>query len=87
VLEEVLPARREAWTERLLLLALWLCAGPEDVISSERWKTAWSWRTNCWPVVSGELPPMVAIAERSVFAARIGNDRAARGTCQLSRCS
>jgi hypothetical protein len=38
VLEEVLPARREAWTERLLLLALWLRAGPEDVISGERWK-------------------------------------------------
>jgi hypothetical protein len=73
VLEEVLPARREAWTERLLLLALWLRAGPEDAIFGERWKDC---VVLAHELLAGrplvELPAMVAIAERSVFAARIG---------------
>jgi hypothetical protein len=30
VLEEVLPARRETWAERLLLTAIWLQAGSGD---------------------------------------------------------
>jgi len=73
VIEEVLPARREAWAERLLLMALWLRAGTGDDKPAERWQ-------DC--VVLGhellagrplvELPAMVAIAERSVFAARLG---------------
>ena len=71
VLEEVLPTRREVWAERLLLQMLWLRAGGGD---AGRWQ-------DC--VVLGhellagrrltELPAMVAIAERSIFAARAGS--------------
>jgi hypothetical protein len=74
VLEEVLPARRGSWTERLLLLALWLRAGPQDASSIERWKDC---VVLAHELLAGrpltELPAMVAIAERSVFAARIGH--------------
>jgi hypothetical protein len=69
VLEEVLPTRREVWAERLLLQTLWLQAGSGD---AGRWQ-------DC--VVLGhellagrpltELPAIVAIAERSIFAARV----------------
>lgn len=70
VLEEVLPARRAAWAERTLLLALWLQAGPPAAVPAGRWQ-------DCVVLAHAllsarplaELPAMVAIAERSIFAA------------------
>ena len=70
VLDEVLPARREIWAERLLLTVLWLQAGTSDVILAEgRWR-------DCIVLAHellvgrelAELPAMVAIAERSISA-------------------
>ena len=73
VLEEVLPARREAWIERLLLLLLWLQAGTGNAASSSRWQDG---VVLAHALLVGrplaELPAMVAIAERSIFAARAG---------------
>ena len=74
VLKDVLPDRRGVWAERMLLLALWLRAGRGNFmpIGSE-------WRGCAWlahDLLAGrdlaELPPMVAIAERTAFAARAG---------------
>ncbi len=69
-LEEVLPTRRDAWAERLLLQALWLQAGSGN---AGRWQDC---VVLAHELVAGhpltELPAMVAIAERSIFAARVG---------------
>jgi hypothetical protein len=72
VLEEVLPARREIWAERLLLTVLWLQAGTSEATPADgQWQ-------DCAVLAHellvgrklGELPAMVAIAERSIAAAR-----------------
>nr|WP_294502147.1 hypothetical protein [uncultured Rhodopila sp.] len=72
VLEEVLPARRDAWAERLVLLALWLRDSTEDALPAELSQDclvlARELRAGRPPA---ELPAMVAIAERSVFVARV----------------
>ena len=47
VLEKVLPVRRAAWAERLLLQALWLQAGAGDEPPPSDGRTAWCWGTNC----------------------------------------
>jgi hypothetical protein len=70
ILEDVLPARRETWAERLLLLALGLRAGTGDGIPDGRWQ-------DCIVLahellagrVLADLPAMTVIAERSAFAA------------------
>ena len=72
VMEEVLSARREAWAERLVLLALWLRDSTEGPLPAELW-------LDCAVLAHelraerplAELPAMVAIAERSVFVARV----------------
>jgi hypothetical protein len=72
MLEEVLPARREAWAERLVLLALWLRDSTEGALPAELWQ-------DCAVLAQelragrplAELPAMVAIAKRSVFVARV----------------
>ena len=73
VLEEVLPAEREAWAERLLLLALWLRAGSEDPKLATRWRDC---MVLAHELLAGrklaDLPAMVTIAERSAFVARVG---------------
>jgi hypothetical protein len=70
-LEEVLPSRREAWAERLLLQALWLQAGSCD--DAARWQDC---VVLAHELMAGypltELPAMLAIAERSISAARVG---------------
>jgi hypothetical protein len=38
VLEELLPARREAWAERLALLVLWLRDSTGGAVPVERWQ-------------------------------------------------
>jgi hypothetical protein len=71
VLEEVLPTRRDAWAECLLLQALWLQAGTGDGAPAGRWQDCVVLGhdlLNGRPL--GELPAMVAIAERSIVAAR-----------------
>ena len=72
VLEEVLPARREAWAERLVLLALWLRDSTEGALPAELWQDC---AVLAHELRAGrpmaELPAMVAIAERSVFVARV----------------
>jgi hypothetical protein len=72
VLEEVLPARRDAWAERLVLLALWLRDSTEGALPAELSQDclvlARELRAGRPPA---ELPAMVAIAERSVFVARV----------------
>jgi hypothetical protein len=72
VLEEVLPARREAWAERLVLLALWLRDSTEGALPAELWRDC---AVLAHELRAGrplaELPAMVAIAERSVFVARV----------------
>ena len=73
MLKEILPARREVWAERLLLTTLWLQAGNRDDSSADDG----SWQ-DCavlaHELLAGrklaELPAMVAIAERSIAAAR-----------------
>ncbi len=73
VLNEVLPARREIWAERLLFLALWMQAGTAAAAPVE-------WARDCVVLAHellttcplAELPAMVTIAERSVFVARVG---------------
>ena len=70
--DEVLPARREAWAERLVLLALWLRDSTESILPAELWQ-------NCGllarELLAGRplaaLPAMVEIAERSRFVARV----------------
>jgi hypothetical protein len=73
MLEEVLPVRREIWTERLLLLVLWLQAATGNPAPVERWQDC---VVLAHELLAGrpltELPAMVAIAERSIFAARVG---------------
>ena len=73
-LEDVLPARRAAWAERLLLLAMWLRAGTGRTMPAERWQDC---VVLAHELLAGrslsELPAMVAIAERSLFAARAGS--------------
>jgi len=73
MLDDVLPARREVWAERLLLLALWLRADTGDAMPAERWQDC---VVLAHELLAGrllaELPAMVAIAERSVFAACAG---------------
>ena len=72
MLDDVLPARREAWAERLVLLALWLRDGTQGAERTEVWRDcvvlAHELRTGR-PLA--ELPAMVAIAERSLFVARV----------------
>jgi len=74
MLEEVLPARREAWAERLLLLALWLRAAAGNTLPAERYQDS---VVLARELVVGrplaELPAMVAIAERSLAAAGAGS--------------
>ncbi len=73
MLEEVLPTRRESWTERLLLLVLWLQAAAGNPTPVGLWQ-------DCVVLAHEllaerpltDLPAMVAIAERSILAARIG---------------
>jgi hypothetical protein len=73
VLDEVLPGRRDAWAERLLLLALWLQAGGGQAMPAGRWEDC---VVLAHALLAGrplaDLPGMVAIAERSIFAARAG---------------
>ena len=73
MLEEVLSTRREAWAERLLLQALWLQAGTGDTKPTSRWRDC---VVLAHELLAGralaELPAMVAIAERGIFAARVG---------------
>lgn len=73
VLQEVLPAEREAWAERLLLLALWLRTGSEDPKLAARWRDC---VVLAHELLAGrnlaDLPAMVTIAERSAFVARVG---------------
>jgi hypothetical protein len=73
MLEEVLPTRREAWAERVLLQALWLQDGTGDTKQTARWRDC---VVLAHELLAGrelaELPAMVAIAERSIFAARVG---------------
>ncbi|MEA2729003.1 MAG: hypothetical protein QOF70_3478 [Acetobacteraceae bacterium] len=73
MLEDVLPARRAAWAERLLLQALWLRADTGDAVPAQRWQDC---VVLAHELLGGrllaELPAMVKIAERSVFAARAG---------------
>jgi len=72
VLDEVLSARREAWAERLVLLALWMRDSTEGSMPAELWQDCavltHELRTER-PLA--ELPAMVAIAERSLFVARV----------------
>jgi len=73
VLEEILPARREIWAERLLLTTLWLQAGSGDAKPADggRWQDC---AVLAHELLTGrklaELPAMVAIAERSIAVAR-----------------
>ena len=73
VLEEILPARREIWAERLLLTTLWLQTGSGDAspADNERWQDC---AVLAHELLAGrkmaELPAMVAIAERSIAVAR-----------------
>jgi hypothetical protein len=73
MLEEVLPARREIWTERLLLMVLWLQGATGNPTLAGRWQDC---VVLAHELLAGrplkELPAMVAIAERSIFAARVG---------------
>ena len=73
MLEEVLPTRREIWTERLLLLVLWLQAATCDPARLGWWQDC---VVLAHELLAGrslaEMPAMAAIAERSVFAARVG---------------
>jgi hypothetical protein len=72
VMEEVLSARREAWAERLVLLALWLHDSTEGTSRAELWQDC---AVLAHELRAGrplaELLAMVAIAERSVFVARV----------------
>jgi hypothetical protein len=72
VLEEVLTARREAWAERLILLGLWLRDSTEATLPATLWQDC---AVLAHELRAGrplaELPAMVAIAERSVFVARV----------------
>jgi hypothetical protein len=74
MLEEVLPARREAWAERLLLLALWLRAAAGNTLPAERYQDS---VVLARELIIGrplaELPAMVAIAERSLTAAGVAS--------------
>ena len=73
VLEDILPARREIWAERLLLTTLWLQAGSGVAASADdgRWQDC---AVLAHELLAGrklaELPAMVAIAERSIAASR-----------------
>lgn len=73
MLEEVLSTRRETWAERQLLQALWLQAGTGDAKPTPHWRDC---VVLAHELLAGralaELPAMVAIAERSMFAARVG---------------
>jgi len=74
VLEEVLPARREIWAERLLLTVLWLQAATSEATPVDgQWQDC---AVLAHELLVGrklaELPAMVAIAERSIAAARAG---------------
>ena len=74
VLEEILPARRAVWAERVLLLALWLRAGPEKFMpGGSPWRDC-ARLAHALQAGDGlaDLPAMVAIAERSALAARSG---------------
>ena len=68
VLEGMLPARRAAWAERLLLLAgggqAFLAGRCQDCVVLAHEQPAGRPPT--------DLPAMVAIAERSIFATRAG---------------
>ncbi len=70
ILEDVLPARRETWAERLLMLALWRRAGTGDGMPDQRWQDC---IVLAHELLAGrglaDLPAMVTIAERSAFAA------------------
>jgi hypothetical protein len=63
VLEAALPARREVWAERLLLLVLWLQAGPDGASTARRWQDC---VVLAEALLTGrplqETPAMVAIA-------------------------
>ena len=71
VLQEGLPARRQTWAERALLMALWLRADQGTTFPPERWQDC---VVLAHELLAGrpmaELPAMVAIADRTVFAAR-----------------
>jgi hypothetical protein len=73
MLEEVLPTRREIWTERLLLQVLWLQAITANPTLVGQWQDC---VVLAHELLAGrpltELPAMVAIAERSILAARVG---------------
>ena len=72
MLEDVLPARRDAWAERLVLLALWLRDSTKGTLPAELWQDC---AVLAHELQAGrplaELPGMVAIAERSIYVARV----------------
>ncbi len=72
MLEDVLAARRDAWAERLVLLALWLRDSTEGMMPAALWQDC---AVLAHELRAGrplaEVPAMVAIAERSVYVARV----------------
>jgi hypothetical protein len=72
MLDEVLSARRQAWAERLILLALWLRDSTDGVLPVELWQDG---AVLAHELLAGrpltELPAMIALAERSLFVARV----------------
>ena len=73
MLEEILPARREKWAEKLLLTALWLRAAKAGTGALGRWQDC---IVLAHELLAGrglaELPAMITLAERSLSAARWG---------------
>jgi hypothetical protein len=68
MLEKLLSGQREAWAERLLLLALWMRADTESTFPAERWQDC---VVLAHELLAGrelaELPAMASITERSRF--------------------
>lgn len=73
MLEEILPRRRDMWTERLYLLVLWLQAATGNPTLVGEWRDC---VVLAHQLLAGrpldELSAMVAIAKRSILAARFG---------------
>jgi len=72
MLEEILPARREIWAEKLLLTILWLEAGAD----AARGALARDLTVLAHELVLGRralaaLPAMVEIAKRSLYVAGV----------------
>jgi hypothetical protein len=73
MLEQVLPAHRQRWAEKSLLMALYWRAAGSGPAHTQRWQ---DFAVLAHELLSdrplSELPPMVVIAERSLFVARSG---------------